>query len=172
VSTGLKLLEAPESGAAIGFHGMIGAHPTMLRLFDAIRRAAPLEAPVIVQGPTGTGKELVAQALHALSGRRGPCVPVNVGTIPEQLAESELFGTVRGAYTGAVSERIGLIESAQGGTLFLDEAAELSMATQIRLLRVLESGVVRPVGGTAGRHVAFRLVLCVQQPTTGWRACR
>jgi DNA-binding NtrC family response regulator len=163
MSAGLRLLEVAEPGPPIGFHGMIGAHPTMLRLFEAIRRAAPLDAPVIVQGPTGSGKELVAQALHALSGRRGPVVPVNVGTVPEQLAESELFGSVRGAYTGAVGERMGLVESARDGTLLLDEAAELSVATQIRLLRVLESGVVRPVGGTAGRHVKFRLVLCVQQ---------
>jgi DNA-binding NtrC family response regulator len=175
VTAGLRLLSGPESGAAGGFHGMIGAHPTMLRLFDAIRRAAPLELPVIVQGPTGVGKELVAQALHVMSGRRGPIVPINVGTVPEQLAESELFGSVRGAYTGAVSERMGLVESARDGTLFLDEATELSPTTQIRLLRVVESGIVRPVGGTAGRQVDFRLILCVQQPaadlvaTKRWR---
>ncbi len=143
---------------------MVGTHPTMLRLYEGIRRAAPLDVPVLVQGPTGSGKELVAQALHALSGRRGSLVPVNVGTIPEQLAESELFGSVRGAYTGAVAERMGLIESARDGTLFLDEATELSLATQVRLLRVLETGAVRPVGGTAARQVEFRLVLCVQQP--------
>jgi DNA-binding NtrC family response regulator len=163
MTTSVRLMTAPPA-APREFQGMIGAHPTMLRLHDGIRRAAPLDLPVLVQGPTGSGKELVAQALHTLSGRRGPLVPVNVGTIPEQLAESELFGSVRGAYTGAVAERMGLIESARGGTLFLDEAAELSPATQVRLLRVLETGAVRPVGGTAARQVEFRLVLCVQQP--------
>lgn len=142
---------------------MVGAHPSMLRLYDGIGRAAPLAVPVLVQGPTGAGKELVAQALHALSGRRGPIVPVNVGTIPEQLAESELFGAVRGAYTGSTADRVGLIESAHGGTLLLDEAAELSHATQVRLLRVLETGSVRPVGGSTARNVEFRLILCTQE---------
>jgi DNA-binding NtrC family response regulator len=166
VTAGLRLLESVPVEEPQNFHGMIGIHSTMLRLFEAIRRAAPLEAPIIVEGPTGSGKELVAQAVHALSGRRGPILPINVGTIPEQIAESELFGSVRGAFTGAVVERAGLIEGAHDGTLFLDEAAELSEATQIRLLRVLESGLVRRVGGVAGRQVHFRLVLCVQQPAT------
>ena len=164
MTAGLRLVEAQPADGPPAFQGMIGAHPTMVHLFEAIRRAATLEAPVIVEGPTGSGKELVAQALHALSGRRGPLLPINVGTIPEQLAESELFGSVRGAFTGAVTERLGLIAGAADGTLFLDEAAELSETTQIRLLRVLESGLVRPVGGVAGRQVDFRLVLCVQQP--------
>ena len=135
----------------------------MLRLFDSIRRAAPLNAPVIIQGPTGSGKELVAQALHALSGRRGSVVAVNVGAIPEALAEGELFGVARGAYTGAVRDRRGLIEAANGGTLFLDEGAELSIQMQIRLLRALEYGTFRPVGCSTDRHVNVRLVVSVQE---------
>jgi DNA-binding NtrC family response regulator len=154
------------------FHGMIGAHPAMLRLYDEIRRAAPLDLPIVVEGPTGSGKELVARALHALSGRRGALVPVNVGTIPEQLAESELFGSVRGAYTGAVASRAGLIEAALHGILFLDEAGDLSHSTQVRLLRALESGEIRPVGGSATRRIEFGLVLSVQRPVREMIAAR
>jgi two-component system response regulator HydG len=165
MSTGLRVPVAVGlRGTEPGFCGMVGQHASMHRLFEVMRLAAPLDVPVLVQGPTGSGKELVAQGIHDLSGRRGAMVPVNVGTLPEQLAESELFGAARGAFTGAVTERAGLIESARGGTLFLDEAAELSHATQVRLLRVLETGVVRLVGGIGGRHVDFRLVLCMQEP--------
>jgi len=141
----------------------IGGHPTILRLLDAIRRAATLDTPVLVQGPTGAGKELVAQRLHEYSGRSGRLVALNVASLPDTLAESELFGSVRGAFTGAHRDRSGLIEEAAGGTLYLDEAAELSPALQAKLLRVLETGVVRKIGGTSDRHVRFRLVLTTQQ---------
>lgn len=146
------------------FHGMVGAHPTMLRLFDDIKRAAPLDMPILIQGPTGSGKELVAQALHVLSRRPGPLVAVNVGAIPEQLAESELFGSTRGAYTGAVADRKGLVAAASGGTLYLDEASDLASAAQLRLLRVLETGRVRALGAFRDQPVDFRLLLSTQRP--------
>lgn len=136
----------------------------MLSLADQIRRAAPLEVPVIIQGPTGAGKEHVAEALHSLSGRRGQFVPVNVASLSEAMADSELFGATRGAYTGASADRSGLVATAADGTLFLDEAADLALPVQAKLLRVLDSGVLRPVGATAGRQVKFRLVISVQEP--------
>lgn len=141
----------------------VGAHPIVLRLLDAARRAAGLNVPVLIQGPTGVGKELIAQRLHAQSGRRGRLVALNVASLPELLAESELFGSARGAFTDAHRDRIGVVEEAAGGTLYLDEAAELSLSLQAKLLRVLETGAVRMVGGTRDRQVGFRLVLSTQQ---------
>ncbi len=160
MSARLKLL---DPAAAPNFHGMVGSHPSMRRLADEIGRAAPLDVPILIQGPTGVGKELVAQALHALSGRTGQMVSVNVATLPEQLAESELFGSVRGAYTGADADRKGLIETAEAGTLYLDEATDLSPVLQAKLLRALETGVIRRVGATGDRRVCFRLVLSAQK---------
>jgi DNA-binding NtrC family response regulator len=142
---------------------MIGRHPAVVALLDSIRRAAPLDAPVLIHGATGVGKELVAERLHTLSGRRGGLVSINVAGLPEALVESELFGAVRGAYTGAASDRRGLVETSAGGTLYLDEAADLSLAVQAKLLRVLETGQVRPVGAAFDRHVRFRLVVSLQQ---------
>ncbi len=137
----------------------------MLRLFDQVQRAAPLESPVLVHGPTGAGKEHVAEALHTMSGRRGRFVAVNVASLPEAIADSELFGAVRGAYTGATADRGGLVASAANGTLFLDEAADLPIAVQVKLLRLLDSGVCRAVGATTARPVNFRLVLSAQLPS-------
>ena len=155
-------LEDRQFDGAVG-GPMIGRHPAMHGLLDAIRRAAPLDAPVLIQGSTGVGKELVAERLHALSGRRGGLVSINVAGLPEALVESELFGAVRGAYTGAAADRRGLVEASAGGTLYLDEAADLSVAVQAKLLRVLETGRVRPVGSAFDRHVRFRLVVSLQQ---------
>lgn len=146
------------------FCGMIGRHPLMLALFDEVHAAASLDAPVLIEGETGTGKELVAQALHELSARRGRLVAVNAAELAEPLAEAELFGAVRGAYTGAVTSRPGLIRSADGGTLFLDEACDLPLSLQAKLLRVLEGGRVRQVGSEVDRPVRFRLVMSVQRP--------
>jgi transcriptional regulator with PAS, ATPase and Fis domain len=158
------------------FHGMIGAHPAMRRLFGDIRHAAPLGAPVLVEGATGTGKELVARDLHDLSGAAGTLVAVNVAELAEPLAEAELFGAVRGAYTGAMSDRRGLLEAAGGGTLFLDEAGDLSPSLQAKLLRVLETGRVRQLGASTDRQIRFRLVVSVQRQAADllaegkWRA--
>lgn len=142
---------------------LIGAHPGMVRLRDEIRRAAASPLPVLIQGPTGAGKELVARLLHELSGRRGALCSVNVATIQPELADAELFGVMRGAYTGAAVTRIGFVEEAAGGTLYLDEAADLVPALQAKLLRTLDSGAVRPVGGGRERAIEFRLVVSVQQ---------
>jgi DNA-binding NtrC family response regulator len=143
---------------------MIGRTPAMRRVFDLIERVAPTRANVLVVGETGTGKELVARAVHDASGRaRRPFVPVNCSALSETLLESELFGHVKGAFTGAVQSRRGLVEAAQGGTLFLDEISTLSPAIQVKLLRVLQERRVTPVGGTESIPVDFRLVAATNE---------
>jgi len=138
---------------------MLGAAPVMRGLFGTIRRTARSDVPVLVLGETGTGKELVARALHD-HGRRsaGPFVAVNCGAIPRDLVESELFGHVSGAFTGASSDRRGAFREASGGTLFLDEIGDLELQNQVRLLRVLETGHVRPVGADRDAAVDVRIV--------------
>jgi DNA-binding NtrC family response regulator len=145
------------------FHGMIGTHPLMLELFNKIRAAATLDAPVIVQGETGTGKELVANALAHLSKRRGRLVAINLAEVSDNLIESLLFGSVRGAFTGAL-DHSGLLEHAADGVLYLDEAGELPLALQTKLLRVIETKQVRRVGSLQERRAEFRLLLSVQSP--------
>ena len=119
----------------------------MQRLREIIARVARSQAPVHIYGESGTGKELVAKLIHESGPRRdGPFVPVNCGAIPTELMESELFGHKRGSFTGAVSDKRGLIQSAEGGTLFLDEIADLPLHMQVKLLRVIQEKAVRPVG--------------------------
>jgi DNA-binding NtrC family response regulator len=131
----------------------------MRRLYTVLERAAPTQATVLIQGETGTGKELVARELHRHSRRsEGPFVPVDCGAIAPNVIESELFGHTRGAFSGAVSDRRGLIEEAHGGTLFLDEVGELPLNLQAKLLRVLETREVRRVGANTARAVDVRLV--------------
>jgi two-component system, NtrC family, response regulator HydG len=143
---------------------IIGKTPAMRRVFDLIERVAPTRANVLVIGETGTGKELVARAVHEASGRgRRPFVPVNCSALSEGLLESELFGHVKGAFTGAVQARRGLIESSQGGTLFLDEVSTIPPATQVKLLRVLQERRITPVGGTESIPVDFRLVAATNE---------
>jgi DNA-binding NtrC family response regulator len=171
----VRLMESAAPAAAAGC-AFVGEHPLIRRLLDAVRRAAPLDVPVLIQGPTGVGKELITQRLHSGSGRTGRLVALNVASLPESLAESELFGSARGAFTDAHRDRTGVIEEAAGGTLYLDEAADLSLSLPAKLLRVLETGAVRMVGGARDRQVGFRLVLSTQEPVSSliregrWRA--
>ncbi|HEX7119337.1 MAG TPA: sigma-54 dependent transcriptional regulator [Longimicrobiales bacterium] len=153
-----RRLEA-RARRGLGDHldGIVGASRPMLRLFDRIGRVARSPAPVLITGETGTGKELVARAVHRASGR-GPFVPVNCGALPDALLESELFGYRKGAFTGAESDKPGLFESAEGGTLFLDEIGELPLALQPKLLRAIETGEVRRVGGVETRRVDVRII--------------
>ncbi len=128
---------------------LVGEAPSMVRLQETIAKVARSQAPVAIYGESGTGKELVAKLIHT-SGHRvdNPFVPVNCGAIPSELMESELFGHVKGSFTGAISDKEGLFQQAEGGTLFLDEVAELPLAMQVKLLRVIQEKSVRPVGGT------------------------
>ena len=138
---------------------IIGKTPAMERLFDMIERVAPTRATVLIAGETGTGKELVARSIHEASPRsRRPFVAINCSALTETLLESELFGHLKGAFTGAIQAKRGLFEAARGGTIFLDEVSMLAPSTQVKLLRVLQERVVTPVGGTESIPVDFRLV--------------
>jgi DNA-binding NtrC family response regulator len=156
------VLEAPAPGQPAGapvFEGMISAEPAMRQLFELVERVAPADAAVTVLGETGTGKELVARALHRLSGRReGAFVPVNCSAIAESLIESELFGHEKGAFSGAERLRKGAFEEADGGTIFLDEIGELPLDLQPKLLRTLELGEVKRVGASRPLTVNVRVV--------------
>jgi two-component system response regulator PilR (NtrC family) len=138
---------------------MVGKSPGMQRLFELVRKVAPAKTSVLISGESGTGKEMVARALHAFSSRaQGPFVGVNCGAIPETLLESELFGHVKGAFTGAVADRPGLFAAAHGGTLFLDEIGELGTPMQVKLLRVLQERKVKRVGGVTEEEFDVRVV--------------
>jgi DNA-binding NtrC family response regulator len=140
-------------------HKLVIADPAMVRIYDLIKRLARSTLPILIQGETGVGKELAAAAVHAFSARsKGPFVSINCAAIPEQLAESELFGHERGAFTGAVSAKQGQLEAANGGTVFLDELGELPLAVQAKLLRVLETQELQRVGDTKPREVDIRIV--------------
>jgi len=153
---GREELRGPLAGARCGF---IGRSPQVEHLREVIEKVAPSPATVLVLGETGTGKELAAEALHDLSPRAAkPLIRVNCGALPESLVESELFGYERGAFTGADRAKPGRFELADGGTLFLDEIGELPAAAQVKLLRVLQDGLVDRVGGTAPRSVDVRLI--------------
>jgi DNA-binding NtrC family response regulator len=147
-----------------GLSGLIGPSPPMTGLFELIERVAPTRATVLITGETGTGKELVARAIHDLSERASrPFVPVNCSALPETLLESELFGHVKGSFTGALMDRRGLFEEAAGGTLFLDEVSTISPAIQVKLLRVIQERVVQRVGGGAPIPTDFRLIAASNQ---------
>jgi len=139
--------------------GLVGSSPAMQQLFESIRQVAPEKATVLIAGETGTGKELVARAIHAGSPRsEGLFVAVNCAAIPHEMLESELFGHEKGAFTGAIKERIGKFELADGGTLFLDEVTEMPMPLQAKLLRALQENVIERVGGNRPITVDIRVV--------------
>lgn len=142
-----------------GLDQIIGQSKLMKDVFARIQRAAPVDSTVLILGDSGTGKELVAQALHHNSPRKnGPFVAVNIAAVPPSLVESELFGHVRGAFTGATDKRMGRFEQADGGTLFIDEVGDFELPLQAKLLRVLESLTVTPVGGHEDRKVNVRVL--------------
>jgi DNA-binding NtrC family response regulator len=164
---------APFSSPAERLPELVGNDPCMLEVSRRVRLVAPRMAPVLIEGPTGSGKELVAEALHRLSTRsRKPFVAINCAAIPESLLEAELFGHTRGAFTGAVQGRVGRIEAADGGTLFLDEIGEMPLALQSKLLRFVECGELQRVGDNETVKVDVRIIAAThrhlaQQTQTG-----
>ena len=151
---------APVPPDPVGMtRGMVGADPSMFEVFELVDRVAASDATVLITGESGTGKELIARAIHDASDRRGGLlVPVNCAAIPEGLLESELFGHVKGAFTGAIRSRTGRFALADGGTLFLDEIGEMSLPLQAKLLRVLQERIVEPVGATQPQAVDVRVL--------------
>jgi two-component system response regulator PilR (NtrC family) len=141
------------------FEGIIGNSPEMLKIYNLISRIAPTPASILIYGESGTGKELVAQAIHNLSkvGNK-PFIPITCSAIPESLLESELFGHVKGSFTGAISNKVGLFELADGGSIFLDEIGELTPLIQTKLLRVLQERELKRVGGTETIKVNVRII--------------
>lgn len=147
------------------FCGMIGQSKKMAALFETIRLISPSDATVLIYGESGTGKELVARAIHQSSLRRErPFIAVDCGALTETLLESELFGHLKGSFTGAIQNKKGLFEEAEEGTLFLDEIADTSLAFQSKLLRVLQEGEIRPVGGTRSVKINVRVVAATNKP--------
>jgi len=149
VRSALKLRNTSTTLTEQSDSTLVGEAPAMLKLKETIAKVARSQAPVAIYGESGTGKELVAQLIHS-SGHRvdKPFIPVNCGAIPSELMESELFGHIKGSFTGAVSDKEGLFQLAAGGTLFLDEVAELPLTMQVKLLRVIQEKSIRPVGGS------------------------
>ena len=144
---------------AIGFEGIIGNSPQMITVFDYIRKVAPSETSVLVLGESGTGKEKIAQSIHALSPRKDkPLIIINCGAIPENLAESLLFGHEKGSFTGALDKRIGKFELADGGTIFLDEIGEMPLELQVKLLRVLQEREIERIGGRTSMKIDVRII--------------
>jgi PAS domain S-box-containing protein len=157
-ATRLRKLEE-ELGETQSFKGIIGKDHKMLAIYELIRDLSSSDFPVVITGESGTGKELVAAAIHKESQRRDRLfVPVNCGALPEGTLESELFGHVKGAFTGAIRDKKGRFELADRGTLFLDEIGELSLSMQVKLLRVLQEGIIEPVGGEVPRKIDVRVI--------------
>jgi DNA-binding NtrC family response regulator len=154
------LTPGPKGSLAPGLY----AGPATRAALDPVERAAASDLPILLEGETGTGKEAVARAVHVWSGRSGPFVGVNCGALPEGLAEAELFGYRRGAFTGAIQSSLGQVRSAQGGTLLLDEVCELPLSVQPKLLRVLEQREVQPLGESHPVPIDVRIVAAAQQP--------
>ena len=165
VAAALETLADAESrpveavDGASGFQGFVGVSPPMQRIYDTLREVGRSSATVFITGDSGTGKEVCAQAIHALSPRRDrPFVPLNCGAIPRDLLESEVFGHLKGSFTGAIADKLGAAAAADGGTLFLDEICEMDVDLQTKLLRFLQTGAIQPVGAVTPRKVDVRIV--------------
>lgn len=156
-----------KTAATADFDRFIGRAAAMRDVFELISRMAPSRAPVFITGESGTGKELTAEAIHARSGRTGSFVAINCAAIPRDLIESEIFGHVRGAFTGAQDDRTGAAELAHGGTLFLDEICEMDPGLQTKLLRFIQTGTIRRLGDTRTRHVNVRFVCATNRDPAG-----
>ena len=158
VTAALKLRHVDHPGTTSN-RGLTGTSPAIERLRELVGKVARSQAPVFISGESGTGKELVARMVHEAGPRcDGPFVPINCGAIPTELMESELFGHQKGSFTGAVSDKIGLVQSAEGGTLFLDEVADLPLHMQVKLLRVIQEKAIRPVGESQELPVDVRIL--------------
>lgn len=152
-----------SASSLFGLGDLMGQSAAMRRMYELIIKAAESDTSVIIYGETGSGKDVTARAIHSLSGVKGPYIPVNCGAIPESLMESEFFGHVKGAFTGASSNKDGYIAAANGGTLFLDEIGELPLHLQVKLLRTLENRMYTPVGSNTPRSSTFRLIAATNQ---------
>jgi DNA-binding NtrC family response regulator len=141
------------------FEELMGSSPAMLRVAELITKVAPTDSTVLLLGESGTGKEVMANTIHQISPRREqPFIAINCAALPDQILESELFGHVKGAFTGAESDKVGLFEAADGGTLFLDEVGDMALTAQAKLLRVLQTGEIRRVGESTTHHVDVRIL--------------
>jgi two-component system response regulator PilR (NtrC family) len=159
VTAALKLKGVAVRREASGAHDLIGKSAAIEKVRGIIAKVARSQAPVHISGESGTGKELVARMIHEAGPRRdGPFVPINCGAIPTELMESEFFGHQRGSFTGAVSDKLGLVQTAEGGTLFLDEVADLPLHMQVKLLRVIQEKTIRPVGSAKEIPVDVRIL--------------
>lgn len=158
LSNRVETLEA-DLRSKYQFEAIIGQHEKMVQILKLVAQVANSDATILIQGESGTGKELIACALHFNSNRREqPFIPINCGALPENLLESELFGHVKGAFTGAIKDKPGWFEQANGGTILLDEVSEMTPALQVKLLRILQTGEFSPVGGTGIRRCDVRMV--------------
>ena len=155
-----------EAAELRGPAGLLTLHPQLQAAFDGLRAVAPSRLPILIRGETGTGKELAAAAVHELSGRAGALQPVNCAALAPALLEAELFGHKKGAFSGALEDRPGLLRASDGGTLFLDEVGELSLQAQAALLRATQEAEVTPVGGTKAVKVDLRLVVATHRDLT------
>src|SRR5436309_700841 len=156
-----RRLESGSAGTVLG--AIITAAPEMLKVAKTIERVATADVSVMLLGASGTGKELLARAVHEKSGRKGDFIAINCAAIPENLLEAELFGYERGSFTGAVKSNVGKIELAQGGTLFLDEGGDIPLPLQVKLLRFLQERIIERIGGRSGIAIDTRIVCAPHQ---------